>query len=299
MKWALVLSGGGAKGLAYIGLLKVFEELNIPKPSLIVGCSIGALIGGLYALGKTSDEIEKIFTINFDQKNYFGGGNALNVKVVDKVLDFGIAFSNIISGNSLDDGSKFYGFLKNITDKKGFDDVKIPFVCNALDLNHGREVILQKGELAKSIMASCAYPVLFSPVRIEEKFLVDGGMSNNTPVWIAKSFGFKNIVSVTLDHFRVLTFPYKYTDVAFIFIRLMACILENNGLRKIDYPSFWIDLSNDINSDDFSNTLSKIILGYKLSLKQKDYIKKYFSVGVESSIFRRKIKSYVKKVYRV
>lgn len=96
MKWALVLSGGGAKGLTYIGMLKVFEELNIPKPSLIVGCSIGAVVGSMYALGKSADDIERFFTVDFDETDYLGSGNAINIKAINRILTAGSIVSNLV-----------------------------------------------------------------------------------------------------------------------------------------------------------------------------------------------------------
>lgn len=299
MKWALVLSGGGAKGLPYIGMFKVFEELNIPKPSLVVGCSIGAVIGSMYALGKTSDEMEQYFTGDFNPNDYLGAGNLFNLKLVNKVLQTGTALNNLLSGNSLDDGQKIYTFLRRLTDGKTFAQTKIPFVCNAFDLHSGMEVILKEGELAKSVLASSSYPLLLAPVRIKDKLLVDGGIAHNTPVSIAAELGFRNIVSVTLDSFSKTSFPHTYSDAASLLVRVFSCIGNTKSLRKNDYPSFWINLSNKIDSMDFSEALSKITVGYKLTLEQKENIKMYFTSGMSGSLFRKNIKENIKKTYTI
>ena len=299
MKWVLVLSGGGAKGLTYIGLIKLFEELNIPKPSLIVGCSIGAVIGAMYAIGKSSKDMEKVFDDDFDQNDYLGTGKVLNIKVIDKAISAGAVLSNLINSNALDDGQKIYALFRRITDNKNFNETDIPFVCNAVDLHSGDELILKEGELAKSMLASCSYPLILKPVRIKNRLLVDGGMGHNSPVWIAHKFGIKEIVSVSLSHFYKTKFPQNYTDIPSVFIRLMSCIFQKQELRKEDYPSFWIDLSNDIDSSDFYNSKDKINLGYTLALKQKDDICKFFAKGIEGSTFRKSIKSQMKGKYRV
>ena len=156
MKWALVLSGGGAKGFVYIGMLQAFRELHLPSPDLVVGCSIGAIAGSMIALGKSIEEIEAFFNEDFDAEDYLGGGYVLPIKSVNRVLSVGTMFSNLIAGNSMDDGKKVYHMLKKITSGKNFSVTKIPFVCNAVDLHSGCEVGTCFG-IVSSCLSACAH----------------------------------------------------------------------------------------------------------------------------------------------
>ena len=158
-KIGYALSGGGARGFAHLGVLKLLEELGI-KPYAIAGTSAGALAGALYAAGKSPETILQLMKKN----SYFGWGSLLwrkegffSMKVMEKML-------------------------RNAIGKDDFNALKIKLFVAATDLVKGESVILSKGKLIQAVIASASIPVVFEPVVMGKKMLVDGGVLNNFPV---------------------------------------------------------------------------------------------------------------------
>ena len=196
----LVLGGGGARGAAHVGVLKVLEEMRIPV-DYVAGTSMGSIVGGLYASGMTPDEIDRemqkmdwadlfqdspkradrSFRRKEDDFNY-----AFKAKlgVRDGAIKFPLAY---IRGQKFDLELKRLTLpVYNVTD---FDRLPIPYRAVATDLETGKEVVLGKGILAESIRASMAVPGAFDPVEINGQLLIDGGLANNVPVSVARSMG--------------------------------------------------------------------------------------------------------------
>jgi len=172
-KTALVLSGGSARGLAHLGVIKVLKEEGF-KFDLVVGTSIGALIGAIYCLDVPIEEIEKI---------------ALKTNAMD-LLDITISRLGLTEGNRLEN------IIRQSTQNKGFKDVKIPLAITAVDVETGDELYFTSGDLVKTIKASCSLPGIFRPVELNGKVLIDGGMKQHLPVDIAKKLGADFIVGV-------------------------------------------------------------------------------------------------------
>jgi NTE family protein len=197
-KVVLVLSGGGAKGIAHIPLLQALDSLHI-VPDLIVGNSMGSVIGGLYAMGYSGDSIEKI-TKNIDWDKLLGGGLSLkNVSVEEKsefqryLVGIGIKDGKPTSVSSILNDQNLREYLSELTfpvyNVKDFDNLSIPFRAMATDLVYGKEIILSKGSLAYAMRASMSLPAVFKPMPYDETILVDGGVMNNFPTDIAKQMG--------------------------------------------------------------------------------------------------------------
>ena len=158
-KFGLVLSGGGVKGVAHIGLLKALEEHDI-YPDCISGCSAGAMVGALYAAGKTADEIFAIF---------------------QKVSLF--SFSNFAFGKpGLIDLARFKTQFQTFFNMDTYESLPITLFINATDLIKGQTRIFSKGPLVDTILASSAFPLVFSPYKINDDLYVDGGVINNFPI---------------------------------------------------------------------------------------------------------------------
>lgn len=168
-KLGLVLGGGGAKGAAEIGVLKVMESYNV-KFDYIAGTSIGASVGALYAAGYTADELE-VFMANL---TYEDGTDSDRIKAI---------------------------LSKAFEDKgvKTFADLKIPFRCVAADAKTQQEVVLSDGDLLESVMASMAIPVIYKTVEMNGMELVDGGFLNNLPVDVATEMGAEYTVVIDLQ----------------------------------------------------------------------------------------------------
>ena len=209
-KIGLVLSGGGARGFAHIGVLKKIEELNIPI-DVVVGTSMGSIVGGLYAIGLSPDEIEQgVQGIDWElvfndyarrefssfrrkQDDYlFTGGNRIGVSSEGVRLPPGL-----IEGQQIEialDRLAYPGF--HITD---FDKLHIPYRAVATDIETGDAVILGGGNLAKAMRASMSIPAALPPVRHDGKLLVDGGIGNNIPIDVARDMGADIIIVVDVS----------------------------------------------------------------------------------------------------
>lgn len=197
-KVALVLGGGGAKGYAHLPTLEAMDSLGI-KPDLIVGTSIGSIVGALYALGYSGKDIlAKTKNINWNQM--MGGKVELSQVGVEEKKEFGrypavFALGNkIINGNNyLINDQKIMEFFNELCFGAGnirnFDDLPIPFRAVTTDILNGKEVVLDKGNLAMAIRASMSIPGVFEPVSYNNTLLIDGGILNNFPADIAKSMG--------------------------------------------------------------------------------------------------------------
>lgn len=209
-KIGLVLSGGGAKGAAHIGVLKVLEENHIPI-DMIAGTSFGAIVGGLYAAGYSASELETMLeTIDWSavlSSRAPRADRSFRRKQDDN--DFLIKFrlglkngklklpSGLIEPNNL--RLLLQGFVAKKTHERDFDQLAIPFRAVATDLTTGEAVIMGEGELASSIVASMAVPALFPPVDHEGKLLVDGGVANNVPIDVARAMGADIVIVVDIS----------------------------------------------------------------------------------------------------
>ena len=181
MKIGLALGSGSARGLTHIGVLKALEEKNI-KIDYISGSSIGALIGGAYAMGMPIAEIEKI-ALQTDWK------------LMAKILSPTLSTSSFVKDKYL------LEFLDTYFNGKTFDSLQIPFSCISTDIETGEMVVIRKGYLATAIRASISIPMIFSPVSYGLHKLVDGGLVNPTPVDVVKSQNVDKIIAVNLMNF--------------------------------------------------------------------------------------------------
>jgi NTE family protein len=191
-KIGLVLSGGGAKGFAHIGVLKVLEENGI-RPDYIAGTSMGAVVGALYSVGYSPEEIEKIM-IKIDWKDIIKDlpdreDIPLENKISEENYPASIAFDkelNLYFPKGLKQGQKIYLKLKELlwgaSGIRNFDDLPIPLRVIATDLDSGKAKSFYQGDLAKVISASIAIPTLFGPVEIDGQNYVDGLITRNFPV---------------------------------------------------------------------------------------------------------------------
>ena len=205
-KVGLVLGGGGAKGAAEVGVLKVLEEAGI-KPDFIVGTSIGSIVGGLYAAGYSAAELETMFktqewlTLLTDRNSSLANEPYKVVNDVTYIFGFPILDRQAI-GLGVMTGSRIEHTLDSMARAKGSSDfasLKIPFSCVAADIRTGTEVILHEGSVAKAMRASMAIPGVFKPVEIDGQRLVDGGMLNNLPVDVCRQMGADIIIAVDLQ----------------------------------------------------------------------------------------------------
>lgn len=197
-KVALVLSGGGAKGIAHIRTLQLLDSLHI-VPDLIVGNSMGGIIGGLYSMGYSGDSIASL-TRNADWGKLLGGRVSLNkVGAEEKseynqyLIELDFKDGTINPGVYLLNDQNLREFIALVAVPsygiENFDDLPIPFRAVTTDIINGKEIILDHGSLAIAMRASMSIPGVFSPVKYENTLLVDGGLLNNFPADVAKNLG--------------------------------------------------------------------------------------------------------------
>ncbi|MBI4397425.1 MAG: patatin-like phospholipase family protein [Elusimicrobia bacterium] len=178
----LVLGGGGARGLAHIGVLKVLEQEKVPI-DLVVGTSVGALVGALYTAGLPTSDIERIGQeIGWDSLTDLSTARLVKLLVTESLL-------------STERMEEYVG--RYIGDKQ-FADLKTSFACVAADLKTGEQIIIREGSVALAARASATMPGMFQPVHYRHRLLVDGGVVNNVPVDVAKVLGVDIILCVNL-----------------------------------------------------------------------------------------------------
>lgn len=262
-KIGLVLSGGSAKGLAHVGVIKVLEEIGI-RPDYIGGTSMGSIVGGLYAIGYNVDSLESI-SLNSDWSYLLGDqisrrNLALEEKEDDDrffvsipVKSDGIQLpSGVINGQNIE--SRLNTLMSPVYDIHNFNDFQIPFVCIATDIESGEEVVFHEGNLSRAIRASISIPSIMDPIEIDGRLLVDGGLINNFPVDRVKEMGADIIIGVDVG----FTY-YKKDELNSIFRILEQSVFfygEEKNTRNKDMcdilikPEFGNFSSTSFNSAD-------------------------------------------------
>ncbi|WP_111307767.1 patatin-like phospholipase family protein [Confluentibacter sediminis] len=208
IKVGLVLSGGGAKGLAHIGVLKVIDSLGV-KIDYIAGTSMGAIIGALYASGYSGKKIDSIFSaVDFDDilnDNLPRASRTFYERDNYEKYAFTLPFNHfkVKLPSALSRGQNTYGMLSKLTlhvnTINDFSNLPIPFFCIATNIETGKAVVLDKGNLSQAVMASGAFPSLFQPVIINDQVLIDGGVVNNYPIDELREKGMDIIIGVDVQ----------------------------------------------------------------------------------------------------
>jgi NTE family protein len=179
-KIALVLGGGAARGFAHVGVIRALEQEKIPI-DMVVGTSVGGLIGAIYASDLSSFDLE---------------WTAFQLEK-DDIFDFGVL--NAVAGMGFAKGDKLEAWVKSHIKTTNIENLKIPFAAVATDLNWGYKVVLDTGSVARAIRASAAIPGVFQPVQHQGKILVDGGVVDNIPISVAKAKGADIVIAVDIS----------------------------------------------------------------------------------------------------
>jgi NTE family protein len=178
-KIGYALGGGGARGAAHIGVLKALEQHGI-LPDVVAGTSAGALVGALYAYGLKPADMEELAL-------------QLNWRELGRVTDFTMPRSGLVQGKRITTR------LRSILGDIRFSDLRLPFVCVATDIITGEEAVLGEGSVADAVRASISVPGLMMPVRLGERYLVDGGLVNQVPVRTCRQMGAEYVIGVNVS----------------------------------------------------------------------------------------------------
>ncbi len=319
-KIGLVLSGGGAKGFAHIGVLKVIEKAGV-KIDYITGTSMGSVIGGLYASGYNATQIDSIFrATNFDElvndyvprtsKNFYEKRN-------DEMYSISLPFNNFKVGVPIAISKGLYNYnslnqlFQSVRGIKDFKKLPIPFSCYATDIETGKPVLLETGYLPQAILASSAFPTLFSPVEVDGKYLVDGGVSDNYPVERVREMGAEIVIGVDVQD--DLKKRDELTEATRILIQITNLQMIENMKGKATMTDIYIkpDVSQyGVISFDKGEEIMQIgekaaneflseIIKYSSNLKPEDYkplknISKYIEIqNIEINDLRNYTRAYV------
>ena len=247
LKVGLVLSGGGAKGLAHIGVLKVLEEAGI-RIDYIGGTSMGAMVGAMYAAGYSANELDSIFrSLDFDkllQDKISRRSKSLHERYLYDRYAVALPFNNFKVGlpRAVSKGQSIYNefvkLLYPVNEIYDFSQLPIPFLCVATDIETGKGVVLENGFLPQAIKASGSFPSLFDLVEIDGKLLTDGGIADNYPVDEIKKKGVDIIIGVDVQ--SPLAKREEINSVLSIFSQITTFPMTDNMPRKIKETDIYI-----------------------------------------------------------
>ncbi|MGH8287511.1 MAG: patatin-like phospholipase family protein [Steroidobacteraceae bacterium] len=242
LRIGLVLSGGGARGIAHVGVLKVLETLHVPIDA-IAGTSMGAVVGGLYASGLSPDQIEaSVRSMNWEEAfRDRPPREDLTLRRKQEDENFLVKFPIGIKGGrpvlpmGLIEGQSLTEMLRRLTLPvariTNFDDLPTPFRAVATDLESGREVVMGSGDLTSAMRASLSAPGVFAPVERGGRLLVDGGISDNVPVDVARAMGVDIVIVVDVG-FPLL--PRKrLTSVTAISNQMLAILVRRKSQQEL------------------------------------------------------------------
>ncbi len=279
----LALSGGGAKGMAHIGVLRALEENNI-KVDYIAGTSMGAVVGALYSIGYSVDDIEKYLKqINWEAvltneipRDRLG--------FLDRSTEEKYLLSFKITENSIDLPNAFnYGFnmlkeldylTQSVHNQRDFSQFKIPFSAVATDLETGEAMVFEEGNLAEVLRASAAFPSVFSPYEINGHLYVDGGVTNNLPIDVLKEKGVTHIIAVDVQ--ATLYAKDKLTSIDKVLEQVVS--FQNNTYTKEQLENADVIIRPAVKSftiQDYAFSDSIIHLGYDETQKYIAEIKNW------------------------
>lgn len=287
LKVGLVLGGGGAKGASEVGILKYIEQSGIPI-DYIAGTSIGSIVGGLYACGHRSAELDSMFrsqkwaTLLGDRDDNLKGTILKKKNGVVYMFGFPVGRKN----SSLSDssvgvirGDNIIHLLDSLTnrhDSISFDSLPIPFRCVATDYKHHREVVLSSGWLPQSMRASMAIPGAFKAVEIDSIALLDGGLINNLPVDVVRAMGADVVIAIDLTQNRHKVEKQKKAPK---FLRKAKTNLGQLTMWAITRPDM---IKYEHNRQDADVYINPPLKGYGAGSFSRKSIQKMIEIGYET-----------------
>ncbi len=310
-KIGLVLSGGGAKGFAHIGAIKLLEEVGI-KPDYITGTSMGSIVGALYAMGYTVDEMQSISDttdwalvlsntvslrdVAMSEKPYYG----------TFLTELDVKKSGVSLPGGLIEGQNLLEYLSVLTAPvhgiDNFLDFPIPFTCVATDIVHGVPVALNQGNITDAIRASMAIPTAFTPVEYDTLLLVDGGWTRNLPVQEAKDMGADIIISVDVG--APLKTKEELESLVSIIDQTMWILSVQDTEKQLAMSDYLISPPvRGFSTFDFDLADSIIEYGYQEAANQRDVFealaKRIYPTGKNEKIIEKPFYDMQYKISKV
>jgi NTE family protein len=291
-KVALVLSGGAAKGIAHVGVLKALEEHSIPI-DYIVGTSMGAIIGGCYAAGMSPDQIENLilsgdflrwvtgqrekgYNYHYFSHDVDAGFLRLNLSL-DSTNTFQL-YQSIANDASLNFALTEKMAMASAISRNNFDSLFVPLRVVAADIFSQTEVILSSGSLSEALRASQTVPFFYTPIRVDGKYLFDGGIYNNFPVSVAQEYFSPDVIIGSNVSSKVYKeYPYQ-EDEKLINRSLLYMILDKSDPADIPESGIYIQPNlGKFTAFDFAQARALIDSGYAQTIRQIDELKEKIS----------------------
>ncbi len=286
-KVALVLSGGGAKGLAHVGVLRALEENEIPI-DYILGTSMGGVVGGFYAAGYSPDQIQEIILSDDFQRwvngvlgdnynfHYFKRENNASWITVNLAVDSSL--NATLNSNLASDVALNFALAEMLASQSkkanyDFDSLLVPFRAVASDIFTQNEIVLENGDLSDALRATLSVPFFYRPIKIDEKYLFDGGIYNNFPINVAKeAFNPDIIIGVNVSSKKYETYPFE-DDEKLIRQSLLFMLMNKTDISLLDSSDIYIEPNlTNYSSLDFSFARSISDSGYVETQRQMDLI---------------------------
>lgn len=297
----LVLAGGGALGMAHVGVLKVLEANRIPV-DIITGTSMGAIVGGAYASGSSVSEMEQVLSKTdwdslfnetlsrelVDYREKYGRGGQILGDAKIGLTDTGLArFSGVVSGQ------KVLPLLQTLYNRApgdvDFDRLPIPFRPVAADIETGEAVVIRSGDLARAARASMAVPGFFTPVELDGRWLVDGGIANNLPVDVALAMGADRLIVV--DLMADLKTKEDLSGLLGISGQIISLLLQQNSMlqrknmRKGDL--LLIPDTKGFSATDFNKAADIFARGEAVALQNVEALRRFSVSEEEYAAYKR------------
>ena len=246
--WGLVLMGGGARGLAHIGVLQSLRSHHL-EPGIIVGTSMGALVGGFYASGIAPSELEKL-TVELNKNALFNktpfSRRPQNMAAFFEGLVLGTRTDKLLRSLGVERQDRIEAVLERFVGNRRIEDLPIPFACNAVDILTGREVVFTRGLLRKALRATTAFPLVFEPARSQGALFVDGGLLNNVPVEAARALGARRVI-VPDSHRPLKRIPAaSLRNIFQLLNRVSATVLANSTEGRLEQADLVYRIDADV-----------------------------------------------------
>lgn len=312
-KTALVFSGGSAKGLAHVGVLKALEENDIPI-DCIVGTSMGGIVGGFYAAGFSPEEIEKIVLsesfihwVNGDpisDYNYFYHKSDAYPDFLTIDLSLDSTLNLKLNSSIAKDAALNFALLEHLAAASevylgDFDKLFVPLRVVAADIFTQSEVVISKGVLSDALRSTQSAPLFYSPIRYENQYLFDGGIYNNFPVSVAKSsFSPEKIIGVNVSSKVFTTYPYE-TDDELVPDALLYLLLAKSDPSQLPDSNLYLSPNlSAYSAFDFDKAKALIDSGYNHTIRKMPEIKKQISRRIPREDVRLARAEFRKKMQR-
>jgi len=301
-KVGLVLSGGGARGVAHVGVLKVLQELRIPV-DFVAGTSMGSLVGGIYAAGMSPDEMEKrigainwsaIFRDNPERKDIPWRQKRDDFTSLFG-LELGLRDGKLLVPLGTVAGYKFEFLMTDFVgleagrSQKDFDSLPIPYRAVAMDLQNGDMKVFDRGYLVKAMRASMSIPAAFAPVEIDGHFYVDGGMVRNLPIDVARKAGCEIVIAVNLG-----TPPLRIdqiTSSVSVALQAVNLMTEQNVKASLgeltEKDILVLPKLGEFSSSDFTNVMRTLPIGIAAAREVENRLRELSVSEAEYSAWQR------------